>query len=80
MNFLYVIFVDKSDSINEDSIRSDRKDLQNDNMIGAIIEAIFNYCAGKKPKEKCTLIDYESVVNLVFEDVPITEIDIIKDK
>ena len=83
-NGIYTIFlVDQSGSMGNGSITPNRKDLQNENMIGAAIEAILNYCeerAGKNPKEKCALISYDSNASVVFEDIPIKEIDTIKNE
>lgn len=78
-----IFLVDQSGSMECDSVKPNRKYLKNDNMLGAAIEAILEYCqarAGFNPYEKCSLIGYESKSHLIFEFLQINKIDEIKAK
>ena len=67
-----------------DKIKPTRTDLQsNNNMLGAAIEAVLNYCEVRKeknPQEKCALIGYESSAELIFKDKKVSDLEIIKEE
>ena len=53
-----------------------------ENMLGAAIEALLNYCKKRNtinPKDKCSLIGYENNANKIFENISIGDFDRIKD-
>jgi len=85
-NGVYTIFlVDQSGSMSSSAEKPIRKDLKHDNVLGAVIEAILNYCQTRaeiNPNEKCALIGYSDMDNTkcIFEDIEIKEIEIIKEK
>ena len=51
------------------------------NMLGAAIEALINYCKKRNslnPKDKCSLIGYQSNAKKIFENISISETETIK--
>jgi hypothetical protein len=50
------------------------------NMLGASIQAIYNFCQTRavlSPKDKCALIGFNGEANIIFENVPIGENEIL---
>ena len=81
----YTIFlIDQSGSMREDSIKPTEAEIKNkmNNNLGAAIEALLNYCKKRNslnPKDKCSLIGYETKATKIFENISISEIDRIKE-
>ena len=81
----YTIFlIDKSGSMGNSSIRPSEAEYKSkmDNMLGAAIEALLNYCKKRNtinPKDLCSLIGYEKNAKTIFENISIGDFDRIKD-
>ena len=81
----YTIFlIDQSGSMKNNSIYPTEAEYKSkmNNMLGAAIEALLNYCKKRNtinPKDKCSLIGYENEANKIFENISIGDFDKIKD-
>ena len=81
---VYSIFlVDQSGSMNSESIKPTNKAIKNkkmNNMIGAAIQAIYDFCkkrASLSPKDLNALIGFNEKANLIFENVSIGNIELL---
>ena len=81
----YTIFlIDQSASMSNSSIPPTDPEIKNrkNNMLGAAIEALLNYCkkrANINPADRCSLIGYATKASKIFENISISEFDTIKD-
>lgn len=79
-----IFLIDQSGSMRNSSIKPTEPEFKNkmNNMLGAAIEALLNYCKKRNtinPKDKCSLIGYESKATKFFDNISISEFDRIKE-
>ena len=78
---VYTIFlIDTSGSMSDDSKKPTREEIikKHNNMLGASIEALLNYCKKRfsiNRREKCALIKYNENATLIFKDIYVSEED-----
>jgi uncharacterized protein YkuJ len=80
-----IFLVDQSGSMSNKNTQPTEAEYRNkekmNNMLGAAIEALINYCKKREnlnPKDICSLIGYNEEAKKIFQDIPVSETETIK--